>query len=92
MTASTMSPPSSAVPTEPSRSGEGRTVVTLSPPVADAVRRMAAQMDGVGSTEVVRRGLMILDLFLSLSETEELVVRDKETGQCERLRFAWETF
>jgi hypothetical protein len=53
---------------------------------------MAAQMDGVGSTEVVRRGLVLLDLFLSLPENEELVVRDKLTQQCERLRFAWETF
>lgn len=70
----------------------GRAVVTLPPAVADATRRMASRMGDVGTAEVVRRGLMLLDLYLSLSPDEELVVRNKATHECERLRFAWQTF
>lgn len=49
-------------------------------------------MGGVGTTEVVRRGLILLDLMLSLSDDEELVIRDKKTQQIDRLRFAWDAF
>jgi hypothetical protein len=73
-------------------SGDGRAVVTLSPAVATATRRMSEQMGGVGTTEVVRRGLILLDLLLNLEEGEELVVRDARTKQVDRLRFAWDTF
>jgi hypothetical protein len=69
-----------------------RAVVTLSPPVAAATRRMSEQLGSVGPTEVVRRGLMLLDLLLSLRSNEELVVRNRDSGECERLRFAWQTF
>jgi hypothetical protein len=72
--------------------GDGRAVVTLSPAVASATRRMGEQMGGVGTTEVVRRGLILLDLLLNLQDDEELVVRDAKTKQVDRLRFAWDTF
>jgi hypothetical protein len=71
---------------------DGRAVVTLSPAVASATRRMGEQMGGVGTTEVVRRGLILLDLLLNLDDDEELVVRDANTKQVDRLRFAWDTF
>ena len=71
---------------------DARAVVTLSPAVASATRRMGEQMGGVGATEVVRRGLILLDLLLSLDDDEELVVRDANTKQVDRLRFAWDTF
>lgn len=72
-----------------------RAVVTLSQPVTATVHRMAAQMapNGVeppGPVEVVRRGLILLDLKLSLTDNEELVIRNKHTGECDRLRFGWE--
>jgi hypothetical protein len=71
---------------------DSRAVVTLSPAVASATRRMGEQMGGVGTTEVVRRGLILLDLLLNLEDDEELVVRDAKTKQVDRLRFAWDTF
>jgi hypothetical protein len=71
---------------------EGRAVVTLAPAVAAAARRMGKELGEVSTAEVVRRGLILLDLMLSLTEDEELVVRSKSTEQIERLRFAWETF
>jgi hypothetical protein len=70
-----------------------RAVVTLSPPVATAVRRMAADMGGdLGPAEVVRRGLILLDLYLDLNDDEELVVRNRKTTELERIRLAWDTF
>ena len=75
-----------------SGASDGRAVVTLSPAVAAATRRMGEQMGGAGATEVVRRGLILLDLLLSLDESEELVVRHTDTREVERLRFAWDTF
>lgn len=84
-------PSESATPKHTS-GGEGRAVVTLTPTAANATRRMATQMGGISTADVVRRGLILLDLLLSLSENEELVVRRKDTGEIERLRFAWETF
>jgi hypothetical protein len=74
------------------RATESRSVVTLSPSVTTAVRRMGAEMDDAGSAEVVRRGLMLLDFFLSLPDDEELVVRNRRNQQVERVRFAWDTF
>lgn len=72
---------------------DGRAVVTLPPPVAAAVRRMAADMGGdIGPAEVVRRGLILLDLYLSLPNDEELVIRNKKTQALERIRLAWDTF
>lgn len=78
--------------TQPKNGGDGRAVITLSPPVANATRRMGTAMGGVGTTEVVRRALILLDLLLSLPENEELVVRNKDTQELERLRFAWDPF
>ena len=69
-----------------------RAVVTLPPPVAAAARRMGAELGGVGVAEVVRRGLMVLDLLVSLEEDEELVIRNKATRECDRLRFSWQSF
>ena len=62
----------------------------LPPPVLAAVRRMGALMGRVGPAEVVRRGLILLDFALSLGRDEELVVRNRVTGRCERLEFAWD--
>jgi hypothetical protein len=69
-----------------------RAVITLPPPVAAATRRMGDQLGAVGPTEVVRRGLVLLDLMLSLQDNEELAIRNRDTGCCERVRFAWQTF
>jgi hypothetical protein len=67
--------------------------VTLPPAVAAAVRRMGTAMDGEpGPAEVVRRGLILLDFYLSLTQDEDLVVRNKKTNDLERLRIAWDTF
>lgn len=85
-------PPAPADNPERAGGGDSRAVVTLSPAVAAATRRMGEQMGGVGTTEVVRRGLILLDLMLSLSDDEELVIRDKKTQQIDRLRFAWDAF
>jgi hypothetical protein len=79
-------------PSGDSGSNERRAVVTLSPNVAVATRRMSAAMGDVGTTEVVRRGLILLDLLLSLPDDEELVIRHKDTKELERLRFSWDTF
>lgn len=68
----------------------GRAVVTLSSPVAARVRDMAETMGGVTNAEVVRRGLILLDLLLSLPAEEELAIRNNETGACDRVRFAWD--
>jgi len=54
---------------------------------------MGEEMGGdVGPAEVVRRGLILLDLHLSLDDSEELVVRNKQTSDLERIRLAWDTF
>lgn len=75
------------------RAGDGgRAVVTLSPPAAGAARRLAAAMRGISLPEVVRRGLMLLDMYLNLRDDEELVIRNRQTNQVERIRFTWETF
>jgi hypothetical protein len=69
--------------------GDGRKlVVTLGTEAAAATRRMATQMN-VSTAETVRRGLALLDLLQSLPSDEELVVRDRRTGDIERLRFHW---
>jgi hypothetical protein len=69
--------------------GDGRKlVVTLGTEAAAATRRMATQMN-VSTAETVRRGLALLDLLQSLPADEELVVRDRRTGDIERLRFHW---
>lgn len=79
--------------TRPASGGDGRAVVTLPPAVATAVRRMATEMGGdLGPAEVVRRGLILLDLYLSLDDEEELVIRSKESQGLERIRLAWDTF
>jgi hypothetical protein len=44
----------------------------------------------VGRAEVVRRGLILLDFLLSLGHDEELVVRNRTTGECDRLSFSWD--
>jgi hypothetical protein len=62
----------------------------LPPPVLAAVRRMGAVMGRVGPAEVVRRGLILLDFALSLGRDEELVVRNRITGRCDRLEFSWD--
>jgi hypothetical protein len=86
-------PSQTAAKSQPSKTGDGRAVVTLAPAVAGATRRMAEAMGGeLGPAEVVRRGLILLDLYLSLTDEEDLVIRNKKTQQLERLRIAWDTF
>lgn len=70
--------------------GDGRAVVTLTPQVAAVVRRMGDDMGGIGKAEVVRRGLILLDFMLSLTDDEDLAVRNRDTGECDRVRFAWD--
>lgn len=63
-------------------------VITLTNVAADHTTRMADEMN-IKSPEVVRRGLMILDFMTSLPEDEELVIRNKNTGEVERFRIKW---
>jgi hypothetical protein len=65
-----------------------RLVVTLGVEAANATRRLAAHLS-VTPSEAVRRGLTLLDLLASLSPDEELIVRNKKTGESDRLRFHW---
>jgi hypothetical protein len=48
-----------------------------------------AQRLKVNPPETVRRGLMLLDMWLSLDPDEELVIRSTKTGEISRLRFHW---
>jgi hypothetical protein len=64
-------------------------VVTFSAPVADAVERMGRTLE-VGRGHLVRRGLILLDLLVSLGDSEELVVHNKRTHQLERIAFRWD--
>lgn len=66
-----------------------RKVVTLSSAVAENVTRMGQQMGGASAPEVVRRGLVLLDLMLSAPDNEELVIHIKDTGTIVRLHFGW---
>jgi hypothetical protein len=75
--------------TRPGRA-DSRAVVSISPPAAEAVRRMAEEMGGISNAEVVRRGLVLLDLLLSLEENEELGVYNRDTDGYDRIRFAWD--
>lgn len=74
----------------PAEGGGDERSVVLPPAVAAAARRMGGQMGGISTTEVVRRGLVLLDLLLSLDQAEELMVHDRAARRYERLRFAWE--
>jgi hypothetical protein len=65
-----------------------RLVITLGVEAANATRRLAAHL-GVTPIEAVRRGLTLLDLLVSLDPDEELIVRNRKTGQTDRLRFHW---
>jgi hypothetical protein len=75
---------------EPDNGGESRAVVTLSPQAAAAARRLATQMGGVNLAEVVRRGLMLLDLKVNLDPDEELAIRNRQSQEVQRLRLVWD--
>jgi hypothetical protein len=51
---------------------------------------MGKTLGDVGPGDVVRRGLILLDLLLSLEENEELVIWNKDTQEVERIRFVWD--
>jgi hypothetical protein len=72
----------------PPDEADKRLVVTLGVEAANATRRLAARLS-VTPSEAVRRGLTLLDLFASLSPDEELIVRNRKTGESDRLRFHW---
>jgi hypothetical protein len=73
----------------PSEAGdEKRLVVTLGIEAGNATRRLASDL-GISPSEAVRRGLTLLDLLASLGPDEELIVRNKMTGESDRLRFHW---
>jgi hypothetical protein len=74
----------------PREAQDGRALLRLPPPVTAAVDRMAAALGRVSRAEVVRRGLILVDFMLSLGDEEELVVRNRATGRCDRLRFSWD--
>jgi len=67
-----------------------QSVITLAPSVAARVQQMGDELGGIAAAEVVRRGLILLDLLLSLEECEELVVRNDQTDGYERLAFRWD--
>jgi hypothetical protein len=58
-------------------------VVTLSAPAARKTRA-AAQAMGVRPPEAIRRGLSLLQLFLSLEDGEYLAIR-RSSGELERV-------
>jgi len=68
--------------------GGRKLVVTLGSEAAAATRRMAGQLK-VTPPETIRRGLMLLDLLLSLDSDEELVIRSRKSEEISRLRFHW---
>jgi hypothetical protein len=50
-------------------------------------------MGDVNLAEVVRRGLMLLDVKLAAeADEEELVIRNRRSGDLQRIRFEWDTF
>jgi len=75
-----------------SEDSDQRAVITLTPSVAVAARRMARAMEGASLPEVVKRGLLLLDLYINLDKDEQLVIRNKRTNQIDRVRFIWDTF
>ncbi len=78
------------VPGEPLEDdGDGRKLtVTLGTEAAAATRRMA-EAENVSAPEIVRRGLSLLGLLYGLDPSEELVIRDRQSGDVERLRLLW---
>lgn len=63
-------------------------VVRLSPDVAAVVREMSADMGGEATpAQVVRRGLILLDFYRTLTPDEVLVVYDETTRKAERVTF-----
>lgn len=60
-----------------------RMVVTLSAAAAKSVRAMSAQT-GLRSPELVRRGLSLLRVWLSLGDGEDMMIR-RADGSLERL-------
>lgn len=64
-------------------------IVTLGVPAADLTRTLAAKQN-VGPQEVLRRGLMLINLFTNLEPGMDLVILDRETGKAERLRPMWD--
>jgi hypothetical protein len=81
--------------TNHSRYGAGQRrqpAITLASAVAVRVEHMGRQLGGLDASEVIRRGLILLDLHLSLAVDEELVIRNKTTDRYERLQFNWDQF
>lgn len=69
-----------------------RSVITLSPSAGAAVTRMKDHWEPKPtSAEIVRRGLILLDLYLTLDPNEELIIRNKTTGDCSGVRLVWDT-
>ena len=60
-------------------------VVTLSPKAAQ-VSRTLSEKQKVSVAEVVRRGLMLLNLFANLEPEEDLLIVDRETRVAKRIR------
>ena len=70
--------------------GDGKAVVTLDPQAAARVRQMREKMGGgMSNAEVVRRGLILLDLYLSLADDEELVVLNTRNDRAKGMYFGW---
>jgi len=68
--------------------GGRRLVITLGVDAAATARRLAKALK-VSPPEVIRRGITLLDLYQSLADNEELVIRNTETSELERLRIHW---
>lgn len=65
------------------RDDNRRLVITLAPPAATVARSMARQLE-IRVPELVRRGLSLMRLWLSLGPDEYLAVR-RSNGDLERL-------
>lgn len=74
--------PSSATKARPN-------AVRLGPEAVIGILRLAEQMSDTTAAETVRRGLLALEVVVGLAGDEDLVVRNRTTGTCERVRFAW---
>lgn len=75
----------------PAPTPEVGTVVRLSPAVAEIVEGMAADMGGdLSPAQVIRRGLILLDFYLTMTPSEVLAVYDLSARTTERVTFDFE--
>lgn len=65
-----------------------KVTITFVGDAARAVRGMA-EKEGTTPTELARRGLFLMDVYLDLDEDQELVIFDKKKKKMAFLKFPW---